>query len=75
MAGQDEALAIAEEIRASASVPLSNPEGAIVTLSIGLALATPDDGVESLIYRADRGLHFAKRHGKNQVALAPDPGK
>jgi diguanylate cyclase (GGDEF)-like protein len=44
-----------------------------VTVSIGVAVY-PRDGVNSadLIARADEALYFAKKNGKNQVALAAD---
>lgn len=44
-----------------------------ITVSIGVAVY-PQDGVSSaeLIARADTALYFAKKNGKNQVAMAGD---
>jgi diguanylate cyclase (GGDEF)-like protein len=44
-----------------------------VTVSIGVAIY-PHDGLTSadLISRADTALYYAKKHGKNQVAIASD---
>jgi diguanylate cyclase (GGDEF)-like protein len=44
-----------------------------VTVSIGVAVY-PHDGLTSadLISRADNALYWAKKHGKNQVAIASD---
>lgn len=69
--GVEEVLAIAEEVLAIASLPLPYPEGEAVTLSIGLSVSAPGEGVENLIYRADYGVYSAKRRGGNQVALGP----
>lgn len=46
-----------------------------IHVSIGVSMA-PDNGidVDDLIEAADKALYFAKRHGRNQVRLAPpDP--
>jgi diguanylate cyclase (GGDEF)-like protein len=42
-----------------------------VTVSVGVAVY-PHDGVTStdLVARADNALYFAKKNGKNQVAMA-----
>ncbi|MEO8297849.1 MAG: GGDEF domain-containing protein [Burkholderiales bacterium] len=42
-----------------------------VTASIGVAVGAPDEPVESLIDRADRGLYRAKEAGRNQVVAEP----
>ncbi len=44
-----------------------------ITISVGLAVF-PSDGENSadLIARADAALYYAKKHGKNQVAIAAD---
>jgi diguanylate cyclase (GGDEF)-like protein/PAS domain S-box-containing protein len=68
----DDALAIAEKIRAAAQLPIPILGGAChVTLSIGITLAAPGDTVDSLIARSDEGLYNAKVRGKNQVVHIP----
>ncbi|MGF6695156.1 diguanylate cyclase (GGDEF)-like protein [Metapseudomonas resinovorans] len=42
-----------------------------VTTSIGLAQMHPDDSLDSLIGRADRGLYRAKQSGRNCVCVEP----
>lgn len=42
-----------------------------VTTSIGLADMHPDDSLDSLIDRADRGLYRAKQSGRNCVCVEP----
>ena len=44
----------------------------IVTMSMGVAIATSDDDVESLIERADTCLYGAKDRGRNQVVCDDD---
>ncbi len=39
-----------------------------ITASLGIALAAPEDTVESLLTRADDALYQAKRNGRNQTA-------
>lgn len=41
--------------------------GERVTASLGIAEATADDSVETLIERADQGLYAAKREGRNRI--------
>jgi diguanylate cyclase (GGDEF)-like protein/PAS domain S-box-containing protein len=48
---------------------LTEPREIRVTISIGGALAQPDDSVESLIRRADEKLYEAKKAGRNCVRL------
>lgn len=66
------ALRIAERIRlriAAASM-VWEQNVASVTVSIGIAMLTPDvDQVESLIDRADRALYEAKAKGRNRVEV------
>ena len=38
-----------------------------MTISIGVAPATPDDGAESLLKRADEAVYAAKAEGRNRV--------
>ena len=42
-----------------------------ITASFGVALAAPDDNLESLLTRADDALYQAKRGGRNQVQPSP----
>lgn len=61
-----EALTIAEELRTSiARTPFL--DAGTVTVSIGVAQATPDDDMTSLVVRADEALFEAKRSGRNTV--------
>ncbi len=41
----------------------------VVTVSVGVATTTPDDGTKanSLLLRADEALYHAKQHGRNKV--------
>jgi diguanylate cyclase (GGDEF)-like protein len=43
-----------------------------VTVSFGVALARPDDTVETLTSRADQAMYVAKRGGRNQVRTEED---
>ena len=75
----DHALEIAEQIRStveSTSVPF-NEEGKVtlisVTLSIGVAVFSPDIERVELIEHADKALYKAKGTGRNRVVLwSPD---
>jgi diguanylate cyclase (GGDEF)-like protein/PAS domain S-box-containing protein len=44
------------------------------SLSIGVALAAPDDTTDSVLAAADRALYAAKAAGRGRWQLAPDPG-
>jgi len=74
----DAAIAIAERIRASVlalNLPhLGVGEGAIVTVSLGVAVMSPRTGDDprGLIDAADANLYAAKRAGRNRVGHAPD---
>jgi diguanylate cyclase len=74
-ASADGALAVAEQIRGAVSQgrirSVAGPEltGA-VTVSAGLAVATTDESLESLLERADGALYEAKRTGRNRVCVA-----
>jgi len=57
---------IAERIRAK--IEQSDHQGPRVTVSIGIAISSPDDQtVESVIKRADEAAYEAKRSGRNRV--------
>lgn len=47
-----------------------NAPGALLTVSIGVAMRTPADTVESLVERADAAMYAAKLAGRNQVVCA-----
>lgn len=67
---------VAEEILIAVGEPIpSEGEALTATVSIGLATAGANDGVDSLIARADRAMYRAKESGRNQVrsAGAEDP--
>jgi diguanylate cyclase (GGDEF)-like protein/PAS domain S-box-containing protein len=65
----DEGMNVAEDIRATiADTPFI--ETGIVTASIGVAQAGPQDDLTSWVARADNALYAAKRSGRNTVELA-----
>lgn len=72
-ASREEAVAIAERIRASRSCSrIETPTGPIhTTLCVGVA-GFPSDGMtaEELLIAADRAMYSAKREGKNGVRVA-----
>jgi diguanylate cyclase (GGDEF)-like protein/PAS domain S-box-containing protein len=66
--GLEEAREIAEELRRVAQDPVPTPAGEMrVTLSVGVALALPDESLDALIARADAAMYAAKQQGRNQV--------
>ena len=71
----DSAALVAERLRAGiAGAPLALAESGQsvnVTLSVGVALARPDEPIEEMIRRADEALYRAKENGRNRVELAP----
>jgi diguanylate cyclase (GGDEF)-like protein len=63
----------AERLTASCQQPFSLRDGqALVTASVGAALAHTADDVDSLLARADQAMYQAKRAGKNAYMLASD---
>lgn len=72
--GLDDALRLAEGLRAAVAAHRFTEAGVHLTCSIGLALY-PDDGLErdTLLERADRAMYAAKHLGRNQVRCASDP--
>lgn len=72
--GLDDAAAVAEKIRATAAYPIPVGDAFIsATLSIGVALAIPGEGVDPLIARADAAMFRAKQAGRDQVIAIPSP--
>ncbi len=64
----DNALAIAEKIRAAAAQPIATTGGPVTaTLSIGVTLARPGETTNALVARADQAMYRAKQQGRNQV--------
>ena len=68
-------LELGERLRAAVeNVIVSGPNGPIrPTVSVGVAELGPDDGLESLLGRADQALYRAKESGRNRVVVAEGP--
>jgi diguanylate cyclase len=71
------ARALAEQIRTAVAAGRirradSKEQPGSVTLSIGVALGTSDDTLESMLARADAALYAAKRAGRNRVSVDGD---
>ena len=66
----DEATGIAEKIRGAAVAPIEVGASSTIatSLSIGVALAEPDETVDRFIERADTAMYRAKKNGRNRVA-------
>jgi diguanylate cyclase (GGDEF)-like protein len=70
---EQSALALAESIRAGVErlqiAHESSPAAAVVTVSVGVAMASPADGgtPELLIFTADEAMYRAKEQGRNRV--------
>lgn len=71
-AGRDDALRVAQRMReaiARQPPPLASSGQTLnLTISVGLAVREPDEGVEGLLARADAGLYRAKSAGRDRVA-------
>lgn len=68
------AQSLAEQIRVAVAQgrirrPGSEQDVGQVTLSIGLACATRQDNLETLLARADTAMYAAKREGRNRVSV------
>jgi diguanylate cyclase (GGDEF)-like protein/PAS domain S-box-containing protein len=71
-----DAVGVAEKLRLRAAVPIALAGGRVeVTLSVGVALASLDEGFDALVARADNAMFEAKHGGRNRVvaAIAPEP--
>jgi diguanylate cyclase len=69
--------ALAEQIRTAVAAGRirradSKEQPGSVTLSIGVAIGTGDDTLESMLARADAALYAAKRAGRNRVSVDGD---
>jgi diguanylate cyclase (GGDEF)-like protein len=70
----DDAIHVAERIRRAVSdlgIP-AHEEGAVITVSVGLAAHTLDEDSSELVRRADDALYRAKSDGRNRVAFDED---
>ena len=63
-----DAVTLAEHIR-NKLAQLSFSFGAVVTVSIGVAVCRPNDSIEEWIKRADTALYRAKVNGRNQIMI------
>lgn len=66
--GIDEAIAFAEDLRRLAAEPIPAGDDVIrATISIGVTVAGPGEGVDAILARADDAMYRAKEAGKNRV--------
>ncbi len=70
----DQAMAIAEKMRATLLAPVPIAAGTVsISISVGVTLAQRGESVATLINRADQALYRAKCQGRNQVIPIPVP--
>ncbi len=71
--GIEEAMLVAERIRAAVAASPVKTERAMIsmTASFGVTVIRPDDSTVSLFKRADEALRAAKEGGRNKVVAAP----
>ena len=68
------AVRAAERLRQSAAEPIPFEAGTIgATLSIGVTLALPGEGIDATLARADDAMYHAKNQGRNRVVALPAP--
>ncbi len=65
----EDAVVIAEQLRAQIELELRDPEGAL-TASFGLAQLATDEKLEDWFNRADKAIYQAKQLGRNCVVVA-----
>lgn len=67
----DDAYAVAERLKQNvAAIALSGElAGVQLSVTIGVAIATPEDDLDDLIAHADNLLYVGKRDGRNQVVM------
>lgn len=71
-----DALAVAEKLRVAVAEPITTAAGSLqVTMSLGVALARPEETTEELIARADSAMYTAKQTGRNQVVPVSRAGE
>ena len=72
VAGLDEARRAAERLRKAIASDVIEVGGAriVVTISVGLALLTHDEALDSALTRAVKALYRAKNGGRNRVDIA-----
>ena len=70
--GLDAAATAAESLRRRAAEPIAIGDESIEsTISIGVTLAGPGEGIDALLARADDAMYQAKQQGKNCVVAIP----
>lgn len=70
-----DAVTVAERIRVAARDLVVQSDGnspVSFTISVGVAVVTPDETVEQTMSRADRALYAAKHEGRDRVRLCPE---
>jgi diguanylate cyclase (GGDEF)-like protein len=73
-ADAEHALATAERLRLATEQFQPPQQLAACTVSVGVAAVQAQDaGIDTLLARADIALYQAKRQGRNQVAILPQP--
>jgi diguanylate cyclase (GGDEF)-like protein len=64
----DTAMQVAEKINLAIAEPIPTSRLRVsITVSIGVAIARPNEGMDDLIARADQAMYQAKQAGRNQV--------
>lgn len=68
----EDALSIAEKLRQQLSEPVPLPGGEVhISASLGVALAQPEESLDSLMHRADSAMYAAKQQGRDRVVAIP----